>query len=283
MSVYTPPALNAVAFELTLFTPADVSPLVLPLSVKTVPALNAADFALLAYAQPDFNTVDWDLLAAVVPPPEVGGGFTQHQRAKRPGEPLSIWLPEQHDESITPAKVWLRSGGLTSSVEHLGELAGVAYKLRSRGEIEAVIDRVGTVEGERAGVKSGRVNASLISRAGSVDAVKVGVKAVSANHTIERFSDIASVTVSTLAGYVDTNTHRLGRVDGIAIGARVGYFGAVLVKAPVAEQFVDEVFVGRREARRAAMQIKAAWKLAAKVDPRLLELMERDKNEAVGN
>lgn len=69
MSVYTPPALNAVDFALEAFTPADMTPAEMALSVYTVPALNAVDFALTAYTPPTIPYVGWELLPT---PPIVG-------------------------------------------------------------------------------------------------------------------------------------------------------------------------------------------------------------------
>ena len=48
MSIYTPPALNAVNFALEAFTPADMTPAQMALAVYSVPALNAVNFALTA-------------------------------------------------------------------------------------------------------------------------------------------------------------------------------------------------------------------------------------------
>jgi hypothetical protein len=62
VSVYTPPALNAVDFALTAFTPANVTPYGIALSSYTPPALNAVDFALSAYTPPTFPYVGWELL-----------------------------------------------------------------------------------------------------------------------------------------------------------------------------------------------------------------------------
>lgn len=65
MSVYTPPALDAVDFALTAFTPADITPYEVALSSYTPPALNAVDFALTTYTAPTFQDVGWELLPSV--------------------------------------------------------------------------------------------------------------------------------------------------------------------------------------------------------------------------
>lgn len=62
MSIYTVPALNAVDFDLSAFTPADVTPYSVELVPYTVPALNAVDFALTTYTLPTFVEIDWELL-----------------------------------------------------------------------------------------------------------------------------------------------------------------------------------------------------------------------------
>ena len=67
MPVYTPPALNAVDFALSVQPAHSVAPYVMALTSYTTPALNAVDFALSVYTQPVYNTIDFELL---------GGGGT---------------------------------------------------------------------------------------------------------------------------------------------------------------------------------------------------------------
>lgn len=65
MPVYTPPALNAVNFELSAFTP---TTFVLPgtaLSVYSIPALNAVNFALVVYTIPVYVRKNFELLAGL--------------------------------------------------------------------------------------------------------------------------------------------------------------------------------------------------------------------------
>ena len=64
MSVYTPPALNAVDFALTPHTVPTLRFPTQALSVYTVPALSAVDFALTAYTVPTFVSVGWELLSS---------------------------------------------------------------------------------------------------------------------------------------------------------------------------------------------------------------------------
>ena len=66
MPVYTPPALNAVDFALTVQPAHSVAPYVMALTSYTTPALNAVDFALSVYTRPVYNTIDFELLAAAV-------------------------------------------------------------------------------------------------------------------------------------------------------------------------------------------------------------------------
>jgi hypothetical protein len=66
MPIYTPPALNAVDFALTARTPENVDPYTMALSVYSVPALNAIDFAVATYTPPVYNTVDFELVAALI-------------------------------------------------------------------------------------------------------------------------------------------------------------------------------------------------------------------------
>jgi len=62
VSIYTPPATNAVDFALTVTTPPDMTPYGVALSVYTPPATNAVDFALTAFTPPTFPYVGWELL-----------------------------------------------------------------------------------------------------------------------------------------------------------------------------------------------------------------------------
>lgn len=62
MSIYTVPALNAVDFALSAFTPEDITPYESGLTVYTVPALSSVDFALSVYSIPDFFGIDFELL-----------------------------------------------------------------------------------------------------------------------------------------------------------------------------------------------------------------------------
>lgn len=71
MSIYVPPALNAVDFALTVTTPPDITPYEIGLTSYTPPALNAVDFALTTFTVPDFPDVGWELLPA--PPSSIVG------------------------------------------------------------------------------------------------------------------------------------------------------------------------------------------------------------------
>lgn len=62
MPVYTPPALNAVDFALSVQPSHSVAPYNMALTSYTVPALNAVDFALVTYTPPVYNTIDFELL-----------------------------------------------------------------------------------------------------------------------------------------------------------------------------------------------------------------------------
>jgi hypothetical protein len=66
MPVYTPPALNAVDFALTVQPAHSVVPAYNVLVSYTVPALNAVDFALVTYTPPVYNTIDFELLDAII-------------------------------------------------------------------------------------------------------------------------------------------------------------------------------------------------------------------------
>ena len=65
MSVYTPPALNAVDFGLTTHTPQSITNHGIALSSYTAPLLTAVNFALVAYTLPTFAGIDWELLPTV--------------------------------------------------------------------------------------------------------------------------------------------------------------------------------------------------------------------------
>jgi hypothetical protein len=62
MSLYTPPALNAVDFAITTHTPENVSSPQNVLTSYSVPALSAVAFALVAYTAPTYQDVGWELL-----------------------------------------------------------------------------------------------------------------------------------------------------------------------------------------------------------------------------
>lgn len=68
MSVYTVPALNAVDFALTSFTPEVLPSNISVLSAYTVPALNAVNFALTSYTPPTYPTIDFELFDSPEPP-----------------------------------------------------------------------------------------------------------------------------------------------------------------------------------------------------------------------
>ncbi len=90
MSIYTPPALNAVDFALTAFTPEDVTPYDSALSVYTAPALNAVDFALSVYSQPIFFGVDFELLSVF---PTQFSGF----KVRKTGSTIELCLVAEAD------------------------------------------------------------------------------------------------------------------------------------------------------------------------------------------
>jgi hypothetical protein len=62
MSIYIPPATNAVDFAAESFTPADLTPANQPLSATSPAARTAVDFALTVYTQPTYPYVGWELL-----------------------------------------------------------------------------------------------------------------------------------------------------------------------------------------------------------------------------
>ncbi len=77
MTIYTPPALNAVDFALTPFTPEILPANDSALSAYTVPALTNVDFALVAYTQPTFPSVDFELADSAPATQTITGvGFT---------------------------------------------------------------------------------------------------------------------------------------------------------------------------------------------------------------
>jgi len=131
MSIYTPPALNAVDFALTAFTPEDITPYDSTLSVYTAPALNAVDFALSVYSQPIFFGVDWELLPGGFPtqysgfkvqktgstielcmvatadaPTGMGGSI----RVRKGGTTYALYLVETADSNASPVRVRTTTG-----------------------------------------------------------------------------------------------------------------------------------------------------------------------------
>lgn len=73
MSIYTPPALNAVDFALTAFTPENITPYETGLTAYTAPALNAVNFALVPYTLPDFFDINFELAGGSVFPTQYAG------------------------------------------------------------------------------------------------------------------------------------------------------------------------------------------------------------------
>jgi len=108
MSIYTVPALNAVDFALTAFTPEDITPYDSGLSVYTVPALNAVNFALVPYTIPNFFDIIDDVLAGnnVYLIGEAGGGKT--------------YTAEQVSKTLKRDYVTLNCSQYTSPLEILG-------------------------------------------------------------------------------------------------------------------------------------------------------------------
>lgn len=66
MPIYTPPANNAVDFAITARTPESVAPNLITLTSFTPAIPSAVNFALSVYTAPVYNTIDFELLAAVV-------------------------------------------------------------------------------------------------------------------------------------------------------------------------------------------------------------------------
>jgi len=63
MSVYTPPALNAVDFALTAHTVPSIASPQNVLQSYTTPALNAVNFALTSFSVPTYMNIGWELLS----------------------------------------------------------------------------------------------------------------------------------------------------------------------------------------------------------------------------
>lgn len=68
MAIYTPPALNAVDFTLSVQSAHSVAPYLNTLSVYSVPTLSAVDFVLSPYTSPTYNTINFEFLGGVTPP-----------------------------------------------------------------------------------------------------------------------------------------------------------------------------------------------------------------------
>lgn len=127
MSIYTPPALNAVDFALTAFTPADITPYDSGLTSYVPPALNAVDFALVAYTLPQFNRVDWELLP---------GGFpTQYSgfKVRKTGSTIELCLVAEADAATGMGGVpKIRKGGVTYALYLVETADGNASPVRIR-------------------------------------------------------------------------------------------------------------------------------------------------------
>jgi hypothetical protein len=73
MSVYTPPALNAVDFALTAHTVPSIASPQNVLQSYTTPALNAVNFALSAFTVPTWMNIGWELLPDLSFPTQFAG------------------------------------------------------------------------------------------------------------------------------------------------------------------------------------------------------------------
>lgn len=120
MSVYTPPALDAVDFELQTYTPADITPYESALSVHTPPALDAVDFALSPVTPPTFPNVGWELLPS--------GGIT-----------ITGTLAATEAQDIA---------ALTGALGHTGTLA--AIEAQDAAALDGVLGHVGTLDATEA-------------------------------------------------------------------------------------------------------------------------------------
>lgn len=116
MSVYTPPALDAVDFELQTYTPADITPYESALSAHTPPALDAVDFALSTVTPPTFPNVGWELL------PSGGATITGTLAATETQDTASLsgLLVHVGTLAVTESQ---DSASLTGKVAHTGTLA----------------------------------------------------------------------------------------------------------------------------------------------------------------
>lgn len=73
MSVYIPPALNAVNFALTPHTVPSIASPQNVLQLYTTPALNAVNFVLSAFTLPVYMNVGWELLPGISFPTQFAG------------------------------------------------------------------------------------------------------------------------------------------------------------------------------------------------------------------
>jgi hypothetical protein len=73
MSVYAPPALNAVDFALTAHTVPSIASPQNVLQSYTTPALNAVNFALSSFSLPTYMNIGWELLPDIGFPTQFAG------------------------------------------------------------------------------------------------------------------------------------------------------------------------------------------------------------------
>lgn len=111
MSVYTPPALNAVDFAITAHTPVDTSPVTQTLTAYTPPALAAVAFALTAFTPPTYLDVGWELLPDLSFPTQYSGLRYYLGTVKE------LCLVAEADAPTGMGGVWkIRKGGTTYAV-----------------------------------------------------------------------------------------------------------------------------------------------------------------------
>ena len=118
MSVYTPPALNAVDSALEAVTPADITPAVTALTAYTAPALNAVDFALVAYTPPAIPYVGWELLPT-------GGGTVTGDLAATDGADTAAFVGDISHAGVLAATDGADTALFVGDNCHVGSLFAV--------------------------------------------------------------------------------------------------------------------------------------------------------------
>ena len=141
MSIYVPPALNAVDFDLTAHTVPSIASPAQALQSYTVPSLTAVAFALSAYTVPTYMDIGWELLPSTPSfPTQYAGLRTYYGGAVRE---LCLVAAADANTGMGAAPM-LRKGGVTYAVYLVETTDPLATPVRIRTDLGTKAMRIKT-------------------------------------------------------------------------------------------------------------------------------------------